>query len=164
MSERNGFDLDTDLMPIIEGKVMLPNFEEMALEDGVAVIACAGGIKTIDGVRNAKVPESKSSWGHWARYWLNLTQGGAYDGTGYVMFYDAGKGRVAKFAACKHDYVNTGSRDREHRGYHSGHCSKCGLDMSVDSSGLFETLARNVAKLDAIATDIETLIHEGTND
>ena len=134
-SRRNGYSLEDDFMPIIRGKVLIPNFEELPLEVGVATIASGGGLTTISGVNNAKFAGSNSSWGHWARYFLSTTQGGGYTGEGYVMFYDGGKGRVAKFAICKHEYVNTGSPERERRGYHSGYCSKCGLDMSVDSSG-----------------------------
>lgn len=40
----------------------------------------------------------------------------------------------AKEAACeKHERVSTGTQDEARRGWHPGHCAKCGLDMSVDS-------------------------------
>lgn len=132
---RNGFDLDADLMPIIKGKVLLPNFEELPLETGIAHIAAGGGLVTVDGVNNAKFEGSNSNWGHWARYWLKSTQGGALTGEGYVIFWHQSKGRVARFAVCKHEHVNTSDPQRERYGYHRGYCSKCGLDMSVDSSG-----------------------------
>lgn len=129
---RNGFDLDTDLMPIIKGKAPLPNFEELPLETGIAHIAAGGGLVTVDGVNNAKFAGSNSNYGHWARYWLKTTQGGALTGEGYVIFWDQSKGRVARFAICKHE-KQIGAGARPERGWHPGHCKHCGLDMSVDS-------------------------------
>ena len=82
VSRRSGFDYEADLLPIIKGKVPLPNFEEMPLEIGIAHIAAGGGLVTVDGVNNAKFAGSNSNWGHWARYWLKTTQGGAL--TGYA--------------------------------------------------------------------------------
>src|SRR3990167_1224761 len=115
----------------MKGKAQLPNFEELPLDRGVAVIAAGGGLKTVPGVQNAMMAGSNSNWGHWARYFLGTTQGGALDGTGYVMFWDESKGRIGRFAICKHEMV-VGAGARPSRGWHPGHCAKCGLDMSVD--------------------------------
>jgi hypothetical protein len=117
---------------IMAGKLPLPNFEEISLERGVANIAVGGGLVDAMGVRNAKVPGSSSTWGHWSRYFLGTTQGGALDGTGYVIWWDRGNGHVGKFAICRHEKV-TGSGADPRRGWHPGRCSKCGLDMTVDS-------------------------------
>lgn len=121
------------LEEIMKGKRELPNFERMDLSKGVATIAAGGGLITKPGVLNAKVPGSKSSWGHWARYFLSSTQGGQLDGIGYVMWWDNSEGYVGRFAICKHKKV-LGAGANPSRGWHPGKCSECGLDMTVDSS------------------------------
>ncbi|QGZ66318.1 hypothetical protein [Paraburkholderia acidisoli] len=35
---------------------------------------------------------------------------------------------------CKHEVVDTGTADSKMRGWHPAHCSKCGMNLSVDSS------------------------------
>ncbi len=127
-----GYTLESDFEPIIKGKVQIPNFEELDLERGVSNIASGGSLHTVPGIMNAKVPGMNSNWGTWARYFLNVTQGGQFDGTGYVMFYDQGKGRIGKFAICAHKFV-AGAGGNPRRGWNPGHCETCGLDMSVDS-------------------------------
>ncbi len=129
----NGFDLEKDLVPIIKGKIQIPNYEEIPLEKGVANISAGGGLATVEGINNAKPPGSKSNWGHWARYFLMRTQGGGYDGTGYVMFWDKSKGRIGHFAICVHKKIDSPGANHQ-RGWHPGRCEKCGLDMTVDSS------------------------------
>lgn len=133
MNKRNGYSLEDDLMPIIKGKIPLPNYEELELEKGIAIIAASGGLQTITGINNAKVPNMNSNWGTWARYWLNTEQYGGYSGEGYVIFYDSGKGRVGKFAICKHESIK-GADARPTHGWHPAHCAKCGLNLTVDSS------------------------------
>lgn len=125
-------DFESIVAEIIDGKRMVPNYEEMSLEEGVAHIAAGGGLKTIPGVKNAKVSGSDSNWGHWARYFLGATQGGQFDGTGYVMFWVHSKGRIGRFAICKHKQVE-GHGANHSRGWHPSRCSECGLDTSVDS-------------------------------
>ena len=129
-----GYTLESDFEPIIKGKVQLPNFEELELEKGVSIIAAGAGLHTVPGVNNAKIPGMNSNWGTWARYFLGVTQRGQFDGTGYVMFYDQGKGRIGKFAICAHKFV-LGSGANPQRGWNPGRCGTCGLDMSVDSGG-----------------------------
>lgn len=132
MDKRSGFLLDQDFGPIMAGKVELPNFQEQDLAKGVSGLACGSGLD-VTGVNYAKVPGDERLSPQWARYFLNRTQGGAYDGTGYVMLYGKnGVGRIGKFAICEH--VKETARDaRPHIGWHPGHCTKCGLDMTVDS-------------------------------
>ena len=137
---RKPYDLEADFKPILDGKKLIPNFEELPLAQGIANIAAGGGMYALPGINNAKIPGNDSSWGHWARYFLNTGQGGGYDGTGYVIWYDRGGketnyqaiGRVARFAICKHEKVE-GPGANHSRGWHPGYCGKCGLDMSVDS-------------------------------
>lgn len=128
-----GFDLIADLGPIMAGKVELPNMKELTLEQGIASIAAAGGTLARPDVESVRLPGSTRMAGEWARYFLNRTQGGRFDGTGFVIWYGSGKGRVATFAICKHEPV-AGADARPHVGYHPARCGKCGLDMTVDSS------------------------------
>lgn len=132
MEKRNGFSLADDLGPIMAGKVELPNMKQLTLEQGIAAIASAGGTLARPDVEAVKLPGSTRMSPDWARYFLNRTQGGRFDGTGFVIWYDGGRGRVASFAICEH--VKEAGRDaRPHVGWHPGRCSKCGLDMTVDS-------------------------------
>ena len=134
MTDRPKFEgFEAQLDAIMSGKQVLPNWEEMALSKGVAAIAAAGGSLGKPDVMNAKVPGSDSGWGHWARYFLNRTQGGVFDGSGYVMIWDKSAGRIGRFAICKHTKV-AGAGANPRYGWHPGWCSKCGLDMTVDSS------------------------------
>ena len=127
LDRRRGFQ-DEDFAPILKGKAVLPNFEELPLERGIANIAAGACLLAVQGVRNARLPNGK----HWARYFLNTTQGGSRDGTGYVMWYDHEVGHVGRFAICKHERRG-GPGGNPRRGWHPGHCTKCGLVMTVDS-------------------------------
>lgn len=126
------FTFEDAFAPILSGKIELPNYHEMDLATGVAHIAAGGGLHTVPGIKNAKPPKSNSNWGHWARYFLSTTQGGQFDGTGYVMFWDASKGRIGSFALCKHEKVDAPGANHQ-RGWHPSRCKKCGLDMTYDS-------------------------------
>lgn len=131
--KRHGFT-EEDFGPYLRGKVELPNFVELDLAVGIGCIAAGGGLRVRQPVENAKLPKDTSTWGRWARYFLGVTQGGTLDGTGYVIWYgDNGNGRVGRFALCQHKKQG-GSAAQSQRGYHPGHCTKCGLDMTVDSS------------------------------
>ena len=114
------------------GKMIPPNFETLTLSKGVANIAAGGGLAVVPGINNLKLPFGKSSWGHWARYFLGKTQGGAFDGSGYVMWYDRGDGHIGRFALCQHK-KKEGAGANPRRGWHPGYCSLCGLNMTVDS-------------------------------
>src|SRR3990167_8373432 len=69
----------------MKGKAQLPNFEELPLDRGVAVIAASGGLKTVPGVKTEKMAGRIPNGGHGARSFLGTPRGGALDGTGYVM-------------------------------------------------------------------------------
>jgi hypothetical protein len=49
-----------------------------------------------------------------------------------VIVYVNGEGVLGTFAICKHEKVEGAGADHQ-RGWHPGHCGKCGMDMSVDS-------------------------------
>lgn len=122
------YTLEGHLNPIINGDSLLPNFkEETNLAKAINSLAGSGGM-SYQG--NALLPDRHKPW---ARYFLNTTQSGALDGTGTVMIYDhGGKGRVGTFAICEHTTVPLPGANPS-RGWHACKCSKCGLDLSVDS-------------------------------
>lgn len=83
-----------------------------------------------------KVP-GDTGYGQIAMVALPKTQGGALTGEAKVLFYSPKWGkqgpRTAKFKLCDHAHV-AGASANPSRGWHPGRCSKCGLDMTVDSS------------------------------
>jgi hypothetical protein len=127
MNKRNGYSLEDDLMPIIDGKIALPNFKPLELEHAVGnITACYG-----PGVRgNALLPDSQHRC--WAQFFLNRGQGGGLHGSGIVLYWSSSKGKAASFAICDHEPAEGGGANHS-RGWHPASCSKCGLDMSVDS-------------------------------
>jgi hypothetical protein len=139
-SKRSCYSLEDDLRPIIDGKAELPNFKEVPLEEGVARLHFYYGGSIHKG--HARVPGDTSAHGEWAMYFLNNTQAGNLDGSGYVAWskweYDPAKnngrsvGHMATFAICQHEKKESPDA-RPMRGWHPGFCTKCGLDMTVDS-------------------------------
>ena len=71
-----------------------------------------------------------------ARFFLRITQGGMYTGTGWVLYSRFHQGReiidCSSFALCDHRPV-LGPRANPSRGYYPQKCELCGLDMTVDS-------------------------------
>lgn len=129
--KRKGYTLETDLMPIVEGKVALPNFKPVSLEKAVASVAATRG----PGIRgNVCLPGATHR--EWAQFFLDRGQGGSLEGTGLVLYYTVvkgyGVGAAATFAICEHKKVAAPGANPS-RGWHPGHCEKCGLDLSVDS-------------------------------
>lgn len=131
-TKRNGYSLKQDLNPIIQGKVELPNFKEKPVEDAAADIFRFGS--SIRG--NARLPGSGDAWAPWAQYFLDTGQGGQLYGSGLVVFSSFSEGRskarAGTFAICEHVKVDDPGANHM-RGWHPGHCKKCGLDMTVDS-------------------------------
>lgn len=128
MDKRSGYSLEDDLMPIITGKAAVPNLKEIPLSDAVDNIAACYG-PSLRG--NVRLPSGGATWAH---YFLDRGQGGGLEGSGLVIYYGGyGKGgQAAKFAICEHTKVEGAGADHR-RGWHPGSCSKCGLDMTVDS-------------------------------
>ena len=127
MSNPQHGDFSAILLEIAAGKRDLPNFKEVPLARGVAALACSGG--PISRVESARLDGKRLGY---ARYAFGSTQGGVFDGTGYVMLYAGGVGKIGTFAICEHEKV-PGRGGNPDRGWHPGTCSKCGLDMTVDS-------------------------------
>ncbi len=124
-------DFKATLDNIIGGKQFPPNFEEIDLPKGIGIIASGANLMGT-GAGNFKHPNGKSSWGHWAKFFLSKTQGGTLDGHGWVIWYDHGVGRVGEFSICLHKKKTVAGADPR-RGWHPGHCNLCGLNMTVDS-------------------------------
>lgn len=134
ISKRNGYSLVTDLMPVINGDVHLPNFEPQDLPRLVNNIASGGhsmlakwGWANLDGHKQ------------WAQFFLTPAamgnaNSGSFDGGGYVMIWSGRKEGpiVGHFAICKHE-MKEGAGANHQRGWHPGSCAKCGLDMTIDS-------------------------------
>lgn len=74
-----------------------------------------------------------------ARYFLKHSQGGALTGEAYCLYsyfhQGASKIRYIRVMMCDHTPESHSTRDERMRGWWKAHCTKCGLDMSVDSSG-----------------------------
>lgn len=128
----------------LSGGAQIPNFEPGTpekLELHLDNMACSAGMTVRAGVCNIRLPKADSNIsGHqvttWARAFLGMTQGGSLDGTGMLLLYcgfgNPDRLRTATFAICKHEVVK-GANARPERGWHPAHCSKCGMDLTVDS-------------------------------
>ncbi len=141
-------DFDTYLGYVLAGKTVLPNIEPLDIEEGVNLIACWGGASTEPGLKSILLPPAMDdrNYPRWARVLLSRTQGGKLDGIGVAMVYRMKLGNppadaiskfenvpaIVRFAICKHEKKD-GAGARHERGWHPGRCSKCGLDMTVDS-------------------------------
>jgi hypothetical protein len=127
---KDTYTLDRDLAPIIRGEVALPNIEPVERDVGAAMLHYremhAG--TALMGVNSTK---------HWnARFFLDYGQGGQLYGSGLVAWTDwkdgAYRAIAMKFAICKHEQ-QSGAGANPSRGWHPSRCTKCGLDMTVDS-------------------------------
>lgn len=120
---KTGYTLD-DYAAILKGDAPLPNTDAVrSLEEGVNNIASLGHML------EPKWGYSVSSDGHktWTQYFLHVR-----DGSGYALIYGMRGGSIVRFAICKHQ-KKTHPDANPSRGWHPGHCIKCGLDLSVDS-------------------------------
>lgn len=116
------------------GHAQLPNLKAADDPDRfLDSIACGGSLACWPSVAHVRLAGDLHS--RWARAFLSFTQGGAHDGRGYLIAYN-GHGRsgprLFNFALCDHAVVK-GAGARPERGWHPAHCSRCGLDLSVDS-------------------------------
>jgi hypothetical protein len=135
------FLLDGALKPRIAGEVRWEHAEPVKLPFAVNSLAASPG-KMVRG--NFRKPGEQ--YAAWALYSLSTTQGGEFDGTALVLvygnggFYDrsdpdkwVGTPPTAwRVAICKHEKVE-GAGARPNFGWHPGRCTKCGMDMTVDS-------------------------------
>src|SRR5215831_4609113 len=96
---RKGFDLKEDLTPIMTGLVDVPNFQPIPADSIGNFLnnLTLGGLWSPNDAGYTKLG--------WAKYFLRTTQGGAFDGTGYVIIYDSGGAIMGRFACCKHEVM-----------------------------------------------------------
>jgi hypothetical protein len=127
-TKRKGFTLEDDLMPIIGGKVALPNAKPLDRDIGSVML-----LYTDMHCGNALLPAGKK-WN--VRYFLDYGQGCQLYGSGIVAWTEwkdgAYRATGMKFAICEHQVVE-GAGANHSRGWHPARCSKCGTDLSVDS-------------------------------
>jgi hypothetical protein len=133
------YSLEADINPILEGKVPLPNFERQDVTQVMNnVAACGHSMLAKWGWATGH--DSRDLHKQWAMFFLTPTamgnaNSGAFDGTGYVVVYNSRykEGPIAgHFSICKHEKVDAPGANHS-RGWHPGHCKKCGIDMTVDS-------------------------------
>ena len=131
-SKYAGYEIP-DFEEFTNGSKPPPNFQSMNLADGVRTITGRATLEALPYVRRV-MPEGGGI--KHARYFLDHTQGGRMDGSGFVIWYDetTGQGYAGNFAICKHVKVAAAGANPQ-RGWHPGACKKCDLDMTVDSSG-----------------------------
>ncbi len=125
---RKRYTYEDDLQPIVEGKVPLPNIEDTDPIRFLNNVAATGhsmlpkwGYSSIDGHKQ------------WTQFFISPgAMGVGLDGSGYAVRWGSTAPRVMRFAICKHEKVE-GHGANHSRGWHPGHCGKCGLDLSIDS-------------------------------
>jgi hypothetical protein len=134
----------------LHARAPLPNYAPEDTDTGLAAIAGSSGNAVWPTLASVIVPGNpgvnpfdtgpaspRQEKRTWARVFLGTTQAGAYDGTAIVILYVGSHERekiapLGRFRLCDHNRVE-GAGARPMRGWHPGRCSKCGLDMSVDS-------------------------------
>lgn len=127
---------------IFEGKSILPNAEDVDPLLFLTNLASVGHSWTPTW-GYAKMPDGHKSWTYF--FLCPGAMGQGLDGRGHAVTYSSGRYDqeakkmvhtpiVRRFALCAHERVGTGTQEQERRGYAPGHCGKCGLDMTVDSS------------------------------
>lgn len=126
------YTLERDLLPIMRGEKVLPNPEPVTGNLAAFML----GYSEMHSGFQVLLPGEAKKWN--VRFFLDHGQGGQLEGSGLVVWSawdhaNRAPGAVGfKFAICKHTKV--ADRDANpSRGWHPGRCSKCGLDMTIDS-------------------------------
>ncbi len=145
---RKRYTYEDDLQPIVEGKVPLPNTEEADPLLFLNNLASGGHSMTPKWGWSLRHEGRDAGRKQWTQFFFSpVAMGGqgSFDGSGYAVIYGGSRWDqeakksiqapvVLRFAICKHEKIE-GSGANHSRGWHPGHCGKCGLDMSVDSGG-----------------------------
>lgn len=117
----------------LHGAALLPNMRLADQRRGLNAIACGAGLSAWPHIAHVKLPGD--NYTRWARVFLSYTQGGKVDGTGYLLAYERGPQDMPQvwwFALCAHEKA-VGAGARPSYGWHPGRCTRCGLNMTVDS-------------------------------
>lgn len=79
---------------------------------------------------------AKIDWSHqpqWTQFFLTSFMGlNDFDGGGYAVTYGNPKPSVKYFRICQHEVQDHPGANHS-RGWHPGHCVKCGMNMTYDS-------------------------------
>jgi len=127
------YSLETDLMPIMRGDVALPNPEPINRDIGAEILHYN---QMRSGCSVLLPGETSKKWN--VSFFLDSGQSGQLYGSGLVAWtkWDNEKRTYAatglRFAICQHTKVDDPGANHS-RGWHPGRCSKCGLDMTIDS-------------------------------
>ena len=122
--------------PYLSGDKEWPVIKEMAAPFPDCLAGLIGA-----GVEATRVRWLRNSDGKrlQCRYFMLTTQGGSYTGKAFALYSHWHQGhskvRMVTVAMCDHKVESTSTRDERMHGWHKSHCTECGLDMSVDSSG-----------------------------
>lgn len=113
-----------DFLPFKNGEVALPNTTSISHEDFLKNVASFGhSYAYMWGY--AKIEGRKC----WTAFFCNI-----HDGTGMAVSYVMSGAWTVRFAICQHEKVaRPTDRPNPQRGWHPGVCSKCGMNMDVDS-------------------------------
>jgi hypothetical protein len=129
-STRKRYSYDADLQPIVEGKLALPNTEPV--DPLLLLNSIASGGHSMTPRWGWALRDGRKQW---TQFFLTpATMGGAnsFDGGGYAIIWGGSAPITLRFAVCKHENAE-GAGANHSRGWHPGHCGKCGFDMSVGS-------------------------------
>ena len=141
------YTLDDDLLPIIEGKVPLPNTQEhdpMLFLSNLAAVGHSMTPKWGWSLRHEGRDAGRKQWTQFFLSPVSMGGQGTFDGTGYAVIYGGSRYDqetkknistpiVLRFGICKHEKGDAAGANHN-RGWHPGSCKHCGLDMTVDSS------------------------------
>jgi hypothetical protein len=120
---------DSMVKELIAGNAPLPNAKPVDRDVGSAILHYR---EMHSGT--AFLPDGKREFN--ARFFLDYGQRGQFYGSGiaaWTTWKDGAYRAVAmRFAICDHKHAE-GAGANHSRGWHPASCSKCGLDMSVDS-------------------------------
>lgn len=132
-SRRDGYSLDADLMPIINGDIPLPNTEEIEPLRFLNNLASGGHSMTPHWGWALRHIGGRKQWAQFFMSPVSMGGQGTFNGSGYAVIYGNVTPAVLRFAICKHEKVD-GIGANPRRGWHPGSCRLCGLNMTVDSS------------------------------
>lgn len=127
------YTLERDLMPIMRGDVVLPNPTPIDGDIGAAILHYN---QMRSGCSVLLPGDASRKWN--VSFFLDHGQGGQLYGSGIVAWakWDNEKRAYVatglRFAICQHTKVDAPGANHS-RGWHPGSCSKCGLNMTVDS-------------------------------